>query len=301
MSTTNYSNPTGNPSGTRVVAFFSRREDAYRAMEALRDAGFSNEQIGFIAQDDIEHYESTTASTATGKDDRSFWQSVKDFFTGESHDDYEYDTHYSDATGDLGWTRDRADYYRHGISTGGALVTVSGSRSSEARAILESAGGDLRETGFDSSQYQTSNATTDRTIESGEQRIQLRGERLRAFKERVQRGEVRLRKEVITENQEIEVPVTREEIVIERTAPSGNTTASGDIGTDDEIRVPISEERVRVEKQPVVNEEVRVGKRQVQRAEKVADQVRHEELRVDKNGDVDTNVSTPRKRKDPAA
>lgn len=143
--------------------------------------------------------------------------------------------------------------------------------------------------------------SSDTSADIGEQRIQLRGERLRTFKERVQRGEVRLRKEVITENQSVQVPVTREEIVIERTPASGDARVSGDIGTDQEIRVPLSEERVRVEKQPVVNEEVRVGKRQVQRAEQVSDQVRHEELRVDKDGDVDVDTSAPRKRKDPAA
>src|SRR5947208_15842521 len=80
---------------------------------------------------------------------------------------------------------------------------------------------------------------------------------LRTYKERVQRGEVRLRKEVVTESQSIQVPVTREELVIERTPGSGQVT--GEIGRDEEIRVPLSEERVRVEKQPVVNEEVRVG------------------------------------------
>lgn len=309
MSSTNYSNPTGNLSGTRVVAFFSRRQDAYRAIQALRDAGYSNEEIGFIAQGDIEHYESMSTGTgsASRTEDRSFWQSVKDFFTGESHDDYgqdyDYNSHYSDATSDLGWTTDRADYYRSGIRAGGALVTVSGARSMEARSILESNGGDLRESGFDSSQYRASAVSSGRSgVEDvADQRIQLRGERLRTYKERVQRGEVRLRKEVITENQRIEVPVTREEIVIERTPASGDARVSGDIGAEKEIRVPLSEERVRVEKQPVVNEEVRVGKRQVQRAEQVSGDVRHEELRVDKDGDVDVDTSTPRKRKDPAA
>lgn len=50
---------------------------------------------------------------------------------------------------------------------------------------------------------------------------------------------------------------------------------------DQEIRVPLSEERVRVEKKPVVNEEVRVGKRQVQQTKQVSDTARHEELRTD--------------------
>src|SRR3954467_9170373 len=94
---------------------------------------------------------------------------------------------------------------------------------------------------------------------------------------------------------------SREELVVERTPGSGQPV-SGGIGRDQEIRVPLSEERVRVEKQPVVNEEVRVGKRQVQGSKQVSDQVRHEELRVDKEGEVNTDkIDTPRKRKNPAA
>jgi uncharacterized protein (TIGR02271 family) len=123
---------------------------------------------------------------------------------------------------------------------------------------------------------------------------------LRTHKERVQRGEVRLRKDVVTETQNVQVPVTREELVIERTPGSGQVT--GEIGRDQEIRVPLSEERVRVEKQPVVNEEVRVGKRQVQSNQQVSDKVRHEELRVEKEGNVDaTDRNAPGNRKNRVA
>ena len=39
-----------------------------------------------------------------------------------------------------------------------------------------------------------------------ERRIQLRGEILRTYKDRIQRGEVRLRKDVINEKKNVEVP-----------------------------------------------------------------------------------------------
>ena len=85
--------------------------------------------------------------------------------------------------------------------------------------------------------------------------------------------------------------------------PASGAAATGEIGTDQEIRVPLSEERVRTEKQPVVTHEVRVGKRTVQNTETVSDNVRHEELRADKDGDVeiDTKGSETTKRKKPAA
>jgi uncharacterized protein (TIGR02271 family) len=198
----------------------------------------------------------------------------------------------------MNWEERRADYYYRGIGRGGALVSVAGPRAEEARRILQDAGGDLRESGFeDVSADSTATGEVDQDY-----RIQLRGEVLRTFKERVQRGAVRLRKEVVTENKTVEVPVTREELVVERLPVSGQEAANaGEIGSDKEIRVPLSEERARVEKQPVVNEEVRVGKRAVQKTERVSDDVRHEELRVNKEGDVEVDTRGGQKGKKPAA
>jgi stress response protein YsnF len=93
-----------------------------------------------------------------------------------------------------------------------------------AREILEKAGGDLRHGGFESEDVTRSqSAAQDEETEEGDKdyRIQLRGEVLRTFRERVQRGEIRLRKEVVTENQVVDVPVTREELVIERVPGTG--------------------------------------------------------------------------------
>ncbi len=124
-------------------------------------------------------------------------------------------------------------------------------------------------------------------------RVQLFGEVLRVHKERISRGEVRVRKDVVTENQTIEVPVTREELVLERVAVSPDTPASSaNIGRSQEIRVPLSEDSVRVEKQPVVREEVLVGKREVSDVARVGDEVRHEELRVDSDEAAKSRTAT---------
>lgn len=65
--------------------------------------------------------------------------------------------------------------------------------------------------------------------------------------------------------------------------------------------MPLSEERARVEKQPVVREEVRVGKRAVQDTERVSDQGRREELRVEKDTKLEEDAERIRKGKKPAA
>ena len=289
-------------STNRVVAFFDDREKAYQAMSRLKDAGFSTQQIGLAVGDEYEGFGTRgTSERERATHGTSFWQKVKDFFSGEDHDS---DTDFQNAGSDMGWDEQRYRYYEQGISSGGAIVSVTGDRVTEARKILEQSGGDLRESGF--AQNNTARASTsmtgvrdqsNRPDVEGERRIQLRGEILRTYKDRVQRGEVRLRKEVVTQTQSVNVPVSREELVIERTPGTG--PATGKIGADEEIRVPLSEERVRTEKQPVVNEEVRVGKRNVQTNEQVSDQVRHEELRVDKEGQVDTESG--KRSKKPAA
>ena len=115
--------------------------------------------------------------------------------------------------------------------------------------------------------------------------IQLREERLKVSKTPVETGNVHVRKEVHTDHQTIDVPVEREEVVIERRPASGHA-AGGEI-RNEEIRIPVKEEKVNVSKETVVKEEVSVGKRKVQDTERVSGTVRKEELKVDRHGDVD--------------
>jgi uncharacterized protein (TIGR02271 family) len=140
-----------------------------------------------------------------------------------------------------------------------------------------STGREVTDTGYAANSETSRNPSLDR--------VQLFGEVLRVHKERAKRGEVLVRKDVVTEQQSIEVPITREELVLERVDVASTPAPSAKIGQSQEIRVPLAEERVRVEKQPVVREEVKVGKREVSDVARVGDDVRHEELRVDSDID----------------
>jgi uncharacterized protein (TIGR02271 family) len=117
-----------------------------------------------------------------------------------------------------------------------------------------------------------------------EERMELREEQLDVQKDRVEAGEVRLRKEVVKEKKTIDVPVSHEEVVIEKHAVGGRQPAEGQIGDDEEIRVPLMEERVRAKKTPVVKEEISLKKQQVQTTEHVSDTVRREEAWIDSTG-----------------
>jgi uncharacterized protein (TIGR02271 family) len=110
-------------------------------------------------------------------------------------------------------------------------------------------------------------------------RVTAYEEKLHVQKQAVEKGQVNVRKEVHTEHKTIDVPVQREEVVIERRAPTGDTT--GSIEGHQEIHIPVREEQVNVEKIPVAKEEVVVGKRKIQDTERVQETLRKEEIKVD--------------------
>jgi len=117
--------------------------------------------------------------------------------------------------------------------------------------------------------------------------VRLREEELLPRKETVETGQVEIRKEVVTENRSVEVPVTREEVSVER-HPVDRRPSDKPIGRADEtITVPVREEQVTVEKRPVVTEEISVQKRPVTETREVSGTVRREEAHVDRQGTTD--------------
>jgi uncharacterized protein (TIGR02271 family) len=302
--------------GTRgtVAAYFDSEAQAENAVRALQDANFSPQQIGIaLSRRDASSttgagFAGTTGaastteysgSSAAGSKKEGAWDKLKDFFGVDSgvegyaderdrnpaaaHEitdanSYRYEHEdVSHSLSGMSVPEERSRYFGHRLgSSEGAVVTVTANeRAEEAEEILEAQGGDLGSgaTGYDySSQPQTA---------QGLQKIELLGEVLRVHRDRTQRGEVRVRKDVVTEQQTVQVPVTREELVVERVPVSGQATSTtGEIGTEKEIRIPLTEEVASLDKQTVVREQVNVGKRAVEEVENLEGSVRHEELDV---------------------
>ena len=196
-----------------------------------------------------------------------------------------------------GIPEEEARYYQGEFEAGRTLVTVTADgRYDEAVVILRRHGAyDMQTAASRTSGTTATAATTARsttagtaptagTVEGG-QTVQVKEEELEARKQPMETGEVKVRKEVHTEHKSMDVPVQREEVVVERHAPTGRG-ATSDIKEGEEIRVPVTEEQVAVEKKPVVKEEVTVGKRVVQDTKRVGGEVRKEEVRVEREGDV---------------
>src|SRR5215204_516711 len=111
-----------------------------------------------------------------------------------------------------------------------------------------------------------------------ELRVQRSEEELRAGTREREAGSMRVRKRVRTDRERIEVPVRREEVSVERVPVSGEATEA-QIG-EDEVVVPVTEEEVVVDKRAVAKEEVRVRKDAVEDTEVVEEDVRREEVDV---------------------
>lgn len=107
--------------------------------------------------------------------------------------------------------------------------------------------------------------------------IPLREERVHVEKHAVAEHEVVVRTEVISETRTFEVPLEREELVIERR----RTRADGTWDEPEELRIPLQHEEVQIVKQTVVTAEVDVRKERSVDVAHVSETVRHEELRVE--------------------
>ena len=109
-------------------------------------------------------------------------------------------------------------------------------------------------------------------------------EQLRVDKERTTTGRARLRKYVVTENVTTTVPVSREEVRVEREPITeenrGEALSGGDL-TDEEHEVELTEERVKVDKETVPVERVRMEKDTVTEDQHVDEEVRKEQIETE--------------------
>lgn len=254
-----------------VAGVFEQEAQARRALDALKQAGFDYDQVG------------VAAPRQQGIDLKS-------------------------DLANLGVSRAEADYYAHELKAGHTIVSVRpDGREQEVHNLLHQYGGydyehQTQETqtaaGFtrnDTADYtrndaayaaQTANVNDEVQDDYHQARsLKLRAERLNVTKQAVQTGEVGLHKEIVTEQKTIDVPVTHEEVFLERRPVTGNVAPDNTPIGEGEIRVPLSEERVNVHKETVETGEVSVGKRTVQETQRVSDTVKREEARVEQQGD----------------
>lgn len=280
-----------------IVAVFDNSTMAERAINDLKNTGFSNDEILYSSRQGRGGFFENLKSWMTGEETASIGDVAKNLK-------------------DMGVPEEAANYYARERDAGHPIVAVSSpGHEQDARNVLIRHGGHSHapgsaaagmgpgtarpSTAYDQSARTAGNQPVegymrpdqpipprDRPIEAQEAHIPLREEQLNVEKQRVQKGEVRVYKDVVTEQQHIDVPVSHEEVVIEQTPVSEVRPADTPIGQGEAIRIPISEEQVNVTKQTVETGEVDVTKRKVQGEQRVSGTVRREEPRIEKSGDV---------------
>jgi uncharacterized protein (TIGR02271 family) len=124
--------------------------------------------------------------------------------------------------------------------------------------------------------------------ESESTRVPLVEEKLNVSKREVTYKEATLIKEPVTETKTVEVPVTHEELIVERRPPTEATTSQDElkppVTTREEIKIPLKKEEFEVKKEPYVKEEAVIKKKRVEERKTITEDVKSEKLVDDSAG-----------------
>ena len=118
-------------------------------------------------------------------------------------------------------------------------------------------------------------------------KVELHEEQVKVGKRQVEAGGIRLRKIVRTETVNQPVELQREEIVVERVPgneKSQRAEATGKDFEEEDIFIPLRREEAVVQKESRVREEVRVSKKAATERQTVSEQVRKEDIEVQRSG-----------------
>jgi uncharacterized protein (TIGR02271 family) len=285
--------------GEVLIALFSDASDARSALTALRDHTFGLDQVGAAFREPHSAgRDNSSAVQQSGLNDGWFNQ-LREIYRGDVPPERTRwaPAEFEASLSQLHIPAQQARLLVQDLAPGGAIVTVNpGNRYREAEQLLRQSGGRIARDPIERNPpakeervpRRGPTAPAQSSQPSEPDHIQLFGEVLRVHKEKVGSGDVRVRKEAVTEMETVQVPVTREHLVVEHTG------ANSPVDATKPIRIPLSEERVRVDKDTVLQEEYRVGKREVTENETVTDAVRRERLLVDTG---ETDADRPNKSK----
>jgi len=118
---------------------------------------------------------------------------------------------------------------------------------------------------------------------SEERRIPLAEEEIIAEKETRQAGEVRVRKDIVTEPRQVTVPVTREEVKVDFVPGARGAAAPDSAFKQQEVSVPVMEEDVELRKRAVSRGEARISKEAREDQVSASESVRREEIDVERD------------------
>ncbi|SFB13758.1 MULTISPECIES: YsnF/AvaK domain-containing protein [unclassified Bacillus (in: firmicutes)] len=276
-----------------VVGLYETKHAAILEIEKLRNLGYRPSDITVIAKEQtaadsityrtgVDSADTSSLMVEEPKTEKSFSEWFAALF-----EEGKPQNNSPSPLSDFGLSEEEIPFYEEGINDGKILVlTNSEGKTTESHPTYFGTNIQPKKPLNSSPKLNPKQGFTTEEPLIEERKMELREEQLQISKNQIQTGEVELHKQIVEEQQTVQVPVSKDEVFVEhRTA---DEVASSEISDEDDelIRVPVVEERLKVTKEQVVTGEVVIGKRQVQEMQQVSDTVKREELRVNKSGDV---------------
>jgi uncharacterized protein (TIGR02271 family) len=132
---------------------------------------------------------------------------------------------------------------------------------------------------YDSDRFFDTRRDNESTITRSEEELAIGRREQRA-------GEVDIHKRVETEHVRESIPTRREEVIVERRPIEDASMSTSPRIEEDEVRIPVNEEELVVEKRTVPKEEIVVRKQERTENETVEADLRRERIDIDREGDV---------------
>lgn len=111
--------------------------------------------------------------------------------------------------------------------------------------------------------------------------LELHKEKLQVNKKVIKTATVNVYKKTYTVEKQILVPVTYEELIIEKKFPSEKVETKC---------IPLSEERIEITKHPIIFEDVEIYKEKVEEHLQINETVKEEKIHIDTVGDISIMV-----------
>jgi uncharacterized protein (TIGR02271 family) len=183
---------------------------------------------------------------------------------------------------------EEARLYSH-FGLGGGISSTTGDRDVDTTAGAGSVDTDRTDDVSTTAGHDTSGPDTDDAMTRSEEQLHVGTETTRS-------GRARLRKYVVTEQETVTVPVSHDEVRLERepiTDANVGDALDGPALSEEEHEVVLEQERVVVDKEAVPVERVKLGTETVTEQQQVTEDVSHEEIELDEDGTARGTTSRP--------
>ncbi|MFD1030573.1 YsnF/AvaK domain-containing protein [Metaplanococcus flavidus] len=293
--------------GNKRFGFFGGQMEVQENIEQLKSDGYPTDNMYVIAKDNeqinaLRSYSDVHFST---EQDGEWIEKFKEMFSGNHT--------LKNVFEEMGFSREEAEDYNRRIENGEiflfaddevytesdrkgtALSTDETYREDEkytdTHNVSDSAGVGSsfnRDNDFQEPAKMSRKERRKKLSGTEEESLLLHEEQLAVNKERVQTGEVNVSKRIVEEQEQMDVPVERDDVVVERRPMMDNGNGDAEIKKEpyqvgDELHIPVVEERLVVTKKEVVTEEIVVTKRKISDTEHISETLRREEVDIDEN------------------